>query len=143
MAKKPFNKYGNVKTTVDGILFDSKMEARFYETLKKYKEEGLIKDFSLQPRYLLQEAFRKNGKLNRKIEYVADFDIIHLDDTLETVDVKGQETSDFKIKRKLWDKKYPHKLSVITYSKIDGGWIELDELKVARKERKKEKEGGQ
>ena len=32
-----------------------------------------ISDLELQPRFLLQESFKKNGKTYRKIEYVADF----------------------------------------------------------------------
>jgi hypothetical protein len=72
---------------------------------------------------LLQEAFEKNGRKFRKIEYVADFEVHHLDGSIEVIDVKGMETEAFKIKRKLFEKKYPHKLSLITYSQMDGGWI--------------------
>ena len=86
---------------------------------------------------MLQEAFEKNGKKYRRIDYKADFEIHKLDGTIEVVDVKGVETEAFKIKKKLFEKKYPHKLSLITYSKIDGGWIELDQLKKHRKARRK------
>lgn len=135
----PKTKYGSKKIEVNGIVFDSKIEANYYEHLKWLLEHKEIKSFSLQPRYLLQEAFKKNGRTYRKIEYIADFEIHHLDGSIEVVDVKGMETEAFKIKKKLFEKKYPHKLSLITYVKKYGGWIELEELKKRRKQAKKVK----
>jgi hypothetical protein len=134
-------KYKSKKVEIDGHVFDSKIEARYYEQLKWLQENNQILFFRLQPRYLLQEAFRKNGKTFRKIEYIADFEVHHLDGSIEVIDVKGMETEAFKIKRKLFEKKYPHKLSLVTYVKKYGGWIELDKLKKLRKEAKKQKVG--
>lgn len=134
------NKYGAVKTMVDGITFDSKMEARFYEFVKQMKADGKIADFEMQTRYEIFPAFKKDGTTFRKIEYKSDFDIIHHDGSLEVIDVKGVETDVFKIKRKLFEKAYPDlRLQTITYSKIDGGWVSLDVVKAGRKERKKAK----
>jgi hypothetical protein len=130
-------KYKSKKVEIDGHVFDSKIEARYYEQLKWLQEHNQILFFRLQPRYLLQEAFRKNGKTFRKIEYIADFEVHHLDGSIEVIDVKGYETEAFKIKRKLFEKKYPHKLSLVTYVKKYGGWITLDELKKRRKQAKK------
>lgn len=132
-------KYNNKKIEIDGHTFDSKAEAKYYEHLKWLQESEEILFFRLQPRYELQESFRKEGKLHRKIEYVADFEVHQLDGSIETIDVKGFETTDFAIKRKLFEKKFPHKLTLLAFSQIDGGWIELDELKTARRKRKKEK----
>ena len=132
-------KYNSKKIELDGHVFDSKAEARYYEELKLQQEQSKILFFRLQPRYELQESFKKSGKLHRKIEYVADFEIHHLDGYIETIDVKGFETTDFAIKRKLFEKKFPHKLTLWAFSQIDGGWIELDELKKARRLRKKTK----
>lgn len=130
-------KYGSKKTEVDGHTFDSKAEARYYEQLKWLLEHKEIKSFRLQPRYTLLESFKKNGKTFRKIEYIADFEITHLDGSIEVVDVKGFETPVFALKRKLFEKLYPdHKLSVVTYNKTHG-WIELDKLKKLRKKVKK------
>jgi hypothetical protein len=131
-------KYNSRKVEVDGIVFDSKIEAKFYEQLKWLQEHNQILFFRVQPRYLLQEAFTKEGKTYRKIEYIADFEVHHLDGSIEVVDVKGVETEAFKIKRKLFEHKYPYKLSLVTYVKKYGGWIELDELKKRRKETKKQ-----
>lgn len=132
-------KYNSKKVEIDGHVFDSVAESRYYLLLKLKEEQKEILFFRMQPRYELQESFRKNGKLHRKIEYVADFEVHHLDGTIETVDVKGFETKDFSIKKKLFEKKFPHKLTLIAFSEIDGGWIEVDDLKAARRKRKKEK----
>jgi hypothetical protein len=133
------SKYKSKKVEVDGHVFDSQIEARYYEQLKWLQEHNQILFFRLQPRYLLQEAFQKNGKTFRKIEYIADFEVHHLDGSIEVIDVKGMETEAFKIKRKLFEKKYPHRLSLVTYVKKYGGWITLDELKKRRKQAKKQK----
>lgn len=45
-AKKA--KFGNVRVRVDGILFDSKLEARRYEELKLLKAGNLIEWFLMQ-----------------------------------------------------------------------------------------------
>lgn len=130
-------KYGSKKTEIDGYTFDSQAEARYYEQLKWLLEHREIKSFRLQPRYTLLESFKKNGKTFRKTEYIADFEITHLDGSIEVVDVKGFETPVFALKRKLFEKLYPdHKLSVVTYNKTHG-WIELDKLKKIRKKVKK------
>ena len=131
-------KYGSRKTQVDGHTFDSKAEAQYYEQLKWLLENKQIRSFRLQPRYTLLESFKKNGKTFRKTEYIADFEITHLDGSIEVVDVKGYETPVFSIKRKLFEKLYPdHHLSIVTYSKKYGGWIELDRLKKLRRQVKK------
>lgn len=122
------SKYGNRKVDLDGHTFDSQMEARYYQQLKWLKQAKQIKDFKLQPRFTLLEAFEKDGEKHRKIEYVADFKVEHLDGSVEIVDVKGHETKDFLIKKKLFHYRYPHKLSIVTHDNTHG-WIELSELK--------------
>ena len=102
------NKYSNIKTTIDGIKFDSKREAEYYCELKMLKKAKEIKDFSLQPKYELQAKFKKNGTSHRAINYVADFVILRNDGILEVVDIKGMETDVFKIKRKLFEFAYPN-----------------------------------
>ena len=116
------NKYGAKKTKVDGVIFDSGMEAEFYALLKDSKE---VVCFELQPRYLLQEAFKKEGKTIRKIEYVADFKVLYKDKTFEVIDVKGQVTDVFKLKKKLFDKRYPE-LKLILIRKTRGTWKEVN-----------------
>ena len=67
------NKYGNRKIIVDNIKFDSIKESIRYKELVLLQKTGKIQDLKLQPRFLLQESFKKNVKTDRKIEYVADF----------------------------------------------------------------------
>lgn len=131
------SKYGSKKVELDGHIFDSKIEAKYYEQLKWLQAHKEIKSYKLQPRYLLLESFKKNGRTHRKMEYIADFEIKHLDGSIEVIDVKGMETEAFKIKRKLFENRYDYKLSLVTFSKKWGGWIELDELKKLRKKAKK------
>ncbi|GAK05208.1 hypothetical protein JCM19037_3686 [Geomicrobium sp. JCM 19037] len=61
----------------------------------------------MQPEYLLQDGFRKNGVTHRAIKYKADFKVYHIDGSVEIVDVKGMETEAFKLKRKMFEKQYP------------------------------------
>lgn len=97
-------------------------------------------DIQLQPSFLLQEKFRKNGKLYREITYKADFKVTYADGHVEIIDVKGMVTKDFAIKRKVFEYKYPElRLLLMAYSQIDGGWINLDELKKARSSRRNKK----
>lgn len=100
------NKYFNKKTIVDGIQFDSKKEANRYCELKLLEKAGHIKNLSLQPRFILQPSFKKNGKTYRKIEYVGDFMYLQ-DGKIIVEDTKGHETEVFKLKHKLFEHKYP------------------------------------
>ena len=100
------NKYRNKKITVDDYIFDSIQESRRYKELKLLLRAGKIQDLELQPHFLLQESFKKNGKTYRKIEYIADFKYIENGKTI-VEDVKGLQTDVFKIKHKLFEKKYP------------------------------------
>jgi len=47
------NKYGAVRTVIDGIAFDSKREANRYRELKLRELAGEIKNLELQPEYPL------------------------------------------------------------------------------------------
>lgn len=99
------SKYRAKKTEIDGIKFDSKKEAKRYIALRELEREGSIEKLTLQPRFLLQEGFRKNGKAYRKIEYVADF-MYQQDGKLIVEDVKGIKTDVYKLKQKLFEKRY-------------------------------------
>lgn len=137
------SKYNNKKVVYAGITFDSKAERDYYLYLLDLKQRGIVTDIQLQPSFLLQEKFRKNGKLHREITYKADFEVTYADGHVEIIDVKGMVTKDFAIKQKLFEYKYPElRLLLVAYSQIDGGWIELSELKKARSSRKRNKRVG-
>lgn len=104
------NKYGNIRTEVDGINFHSIKEADYYHKLKLLEKAGEVVDIELQPKFLLQEGFNKNGKRHRPINYYADFRVKYKDGRDEIVDVKSSKTFKtqlYNIKKKLFEYKYP------------------------------------
>lgn len=96
-AKPKRSKYGAHRTLVDGILFDSKAEARFYADLKSRERAGEVTEIDRQRRYDLIV----NGLL--VASYHADF-VFH-DRILRrrrVVDIKGGPvTPAFRLKAKL------------------------------------------
>lgn len=107
------HKYHAVPSVVDNIRFDSKAEARRFEELKLLQKAGAIKRFQLQPSFILLDAYTKpNGEKVRPIIYKADFEVFY-PDHVEIEDVKGVETPIFKLKRKMFEKRYPDKKLVL------------------------------
>lgn len=101
-------KYKNIKTTLYGITFDSKAEAKRYLALREMKKHNLIADLELQPKFVLQEGFNKNGKRYREITYIADFRYFDKVLNIPVIeDVKGVKTKEFMLKYKLFEHKYP------------------------------------
>lgn len=100
------SKYKNKKVQIDMYIFDSIAESRRYKELALLEKAGEIENLQLQPKFLLQESFKKNGKTYRKIEYIADF-MYEEKGKVIVEDVKGMETKEFKIKRKLFEYNYP------------------------------------
>lgn len=111
-------KYNNKKTQVDMYVFDSALEAKRYKQLALLEKAKEIKNLRLQVPFLLQESFRKNNKMYRKIEYIADFVYEENGQTI-VEDTKGVKTEVFKIKQKLFEYKYPDlTLKIITKKEI-------------------------
>ena len=107
------NKYKNKKVVIDGIEFDSKAEGNRYCELKLLEKANKINNLELQPCFVLQKPFKKNGKTYRAITYIADF---KYEENRKIIieDVKGMETKEFKIKRKLFEYKFPeYELKII------------------------------
>ena len=99
-----------------------------------------IEYFELQKPFVLQEKFVHNGKTIQPIKYVADFFVHYSDGNEIVIDTKGCPDSVAKIKRKLFWYRFPDiEYKWISYSKMDGGWIEYEELEKKRKERKRNK----
>lgn len=111
-------KYGNSKTYVDNIAFDSKKEGARYIELRFMQDKGLIHDLALQKKYVLVPAQYENstevytkgkhkgepkqGKLiERELSYYADFDYYTSDGKHVVEDAKGMKTKEYIIKRKL------------------------------------------
>jgi DNA-binding transcriptional regulator YiaG len=123
-------KYRNKKTEVNGILFDSKAESEYYVYLMRLEAIGLVKKFTLQPKYEILPAF--HGQ--KAVHYIADFQVDYSNGETYIIDVKGHETAEFKIKRKMYEYlrfgniNPPPPLKVIA-NDPKHGWIELDELR--------------
>lgn len=99
------SKYHARKTTVDGITFDSRREADRYLVLKGMEEDGIIGDLRRQVRYELVPAFDVDGRHYRPVYYVADF--VYVKDGKEVVeDVKGMRTDVYRLKSKLFARRY-------------------------------------
>lgn len=134
------SKYNSKKVEFDGITFDSKVEAEFYKELQLRKMNGEIKNFSIQPKYVLIPKFTKNDKNYREMTYTPDFLIEHLNGSIEAIDIKGFGNQSSEIRKKLFDYFYRDvKLIWLSYSKKYGGWLEYDELIRLRKLNKREK----
>lgn len=127
-------RYSTYKPIVDNITFDSLMEAKYYIYLQEKKKTGVIQSFERQVSYELQPKFKKNGKSYRPITYIADF-VVDYGDSTSVIDTKGKETTEFKLKKKLFEYKFPElHLSIIQYYPETDSWLELDEIKkLARK----------
>ena len=114
------SKYKAIKTTVDGIRFDSKKEAARYEVLKVMQKSGVIENLRMQVPFVLIPDQReadvwipykkpikgemgrwKPGKvIERRCVYVADF-VYDQDGETVVEDVKGRRTKEYVLKRKL------------------------------------------
>ena len=104
--KPTMSKYKNKKVVVDNILFDSKKEANYYTKLKILRDAGKILDLELQKRFVLQQGFKLHGKTYRAITYIADFVYKDQEGQTHVVDTKGYRTQVYKIKKKLFMKKF-------------------------------------
>jgi len=119
------SKYGNEKTVVNGISFDSEMEAEYYKYLKLW--EGItVVDIELQPKFMILAGYTDaDGKKQRPIYYQPDFRVTYESGLVEVIDVKGVETEAFKLKKKMFESTHGLKLKVVT--KHNGKWIELQD----------------
>lgn len=107
------SKYGAVKTTIDGITFDSKREASRYQELQHLLSAGKIFRLELQPVYRLC-VFWPEWKAREPImigHYVADFRYCNAAGCLcawgcTIEDVKGMKTPLYRWKRKHVEAQY-------------------------------------
>ena len=93
-------KYGNVKTIVDGIKFDSKKEAKRYGQLKLLEQAGEISVLRLQVKFILSVC-----------TYVADFVYYNKDMVLIVEDCKGMKTPVYRLKKKMM--KHEHGIEIL------------------------------
>jgi hypothetical protein len=134
------SKYNAKKITVDCIQFDSRLEAKYYEKLKKDVADNKILNFDLQPDFEVQPKFTLNGKNYRAIKYIADFIVYHNDGRITVIDIKGLATETAKIKKKLYEYNCTYPLKwLVWYQK---SWMDYTTVQKIKRDRKKLKELG-
>lgn len=106
------SKYRNSKITVNGMVFDSKKEARRFNELSLLEKSGAISNLRMQVEYELlpvqREAdtigkrggVKKGNVIEKAVKYIADF-VYEEDGKTVVEDTKGFRTKDYIIKRKL------------------------------------------
>lgn len=114
-----WKKYKNRETIVDGHKFDSRGEAERWVYLTMLQAAGEIYALKRQPVFILQEGFKNNrGTRRRPITYRADFEYWeeYQDGTEKHIveDFKGHKTEAFRIKQKMFEKRYPDTILRIT-----------------------------
>ena len=103
MSKKIRHKFGAKPQNLDGIRFDSKAEAQYYQKLKIAQRTKELLFF------LRQVPFHLPGG----VKYVVDFQEFWADGNVVFTDVKGMETPEFKTKKKLVESLYPITINVV------------------------------
>lgn len=96
------NKYGSKKVEIDGIVFDSKKEAKRFQELSLLEKAGAIQGLNRQVKYVLipeqrepdiigKRGGRKPGKLlERECAYIADF--VYFDHGLGKIIVEDRKS---------------------------------------------------
>lgn len=143
--KKKTGKINSKKTEVLGIVFDSKVEARYYLHLKQQQD---IERIELQPQYILLKPFGldcthckgggkvpspKTGKpiqckkckgegvnMRQSWTYKADFRVTYKNGDVEVIDVKGHANDRFPLVKKMFE--YTHKQELVVIKETDKGW---------------------
>lgn len=96
------NKYHNKKVIFNDLKFDSQAELKRYKELLLLEKAGEIRDIKTQINFnLIPVQLKNDGKIERGINYKADFVYFDKDDKKIVEDVKGFKTKDYIIKRKL------------------------------------------
>lgn len=110
-AESKQNKYKNIKTEYNGMVFDSKKEYAEYLKLITLQDLGVIRDLKRQVPYLLIDTIRYKGKTYPKTQYYADFQYTEVKTGKVIVeDVKSEITrkdKTYRLKIKLLLSKYP------------------------------------
>lgn len=98
-------KYGNRKQELAGHSFDSKLEKGLFDLLSLQASGGELRDLTHHPKTVyLSEA---------RVIYKPDFSFINCATSEEEwAEAKGFETSDWRIKRRLWISYGPGKLHI-------------------------------
>ena len=121
------NKYGAKKVEIDGHVFDSRLEGRYYEHLLYLMNDGVVESFEMKKSYTLLDKFPhpKTGKTVRAIKYTPDFEVIYADGHVEVVDTKGMKTRDFIMRCKMFMFRYQIPLVIIAWDSKTKTFVEV------------------
>lgn len=106
------SKYNARKTVIDGYTFDSMKEGRRYVDLKLMQSAKKIRGLEIHPKYLLIDGFSIGKKRFKPVYYIRDF-AYYENGRFIVEDVKGVETDVFKLKAKLFRKKYGFEIKIV------------------------------
>lgn len=101
------------RKVVDGVNFRSTLEATAYQILHGWEMAGAISNLKLQPVFIIQAKFLRDGKTIRSMKYTPDFSFVSENHPLwkpgerVIVEAKGFRTQPFLMRRKLFLCKYP------------------------------------
>lgn len=98
-----WHKFKAQRTENDGIKFDSKREARYYDELKLRQRAGEVIFF------LRQIPFDLPGGVKHRV----DFQEFHSDGTVHFVEIKGYDTKEGKARRKMVESLYPIEIEIV------------------------------
>jgi hypothetical protein len=96
------NKYHNEPIIVDGIRFDSKREARLYQSLEIQRKAGVLW-------FLRQVPFHLPGGVVYRADFVTFKWVSYLGERVElhVLDAKGVKTKEYALKKRLVEATYP------------------------------------
>lgn len=101
--KRTRSKWNNTPTMRDGIRFDSKKEADYYDQLKLEQSAGSVLFFLMQVPIRLPDG----EKLR------IDFQVFYTDGTVKFIDVKGRATRDWLTKKSWAENIYPIEIHTV------------------------------
>jgi hypothetical protein len=100
-------KFGAIKVAVDGIKFDSKLEAEYYGHLKKRIAAKEISDLQFHPAFPIVIGKRKICVVKLDFQYID-----HLTGYIRYIDCKGMDTAISRLKRKMVQASYGIKVEL-------------------------------
>lgn len=145
------SKFGNQKVFVDGYMFDSKAEARYYEKLR----DAGISFLPLAGKYCLMQklipvqsgTILSTGEKINPVNYKADFVFYEGSTIVKVVDVKGYQDKESQLKMKMFAKEYGYPVMFAKYDRKNDCFEEMScfeslrqQNKRARKRQKRKKE---
>jgi hypothetical protein len=114
--QRPVSKFGNRRTVVDGITFDSAKEARRWQQLGLEERAGHIYDLKRQVPFSITAVAAATGERKAVAKYFADFTYMRIqndgDHVFVVEDTKGVQTDVFKLKRKLVEHEHGIEISL-------------------------------